>query len=125
MNKVSLVGRVTRDLELKRFTDGQRVYTYFTIAVNDYAGKEKGTVSNFINVVAFDKKAEILCKYITKGRELAVTGKLENGGYIDKDGIKRYNMKVILEDFNFVGTKKAVGDTNEYSLSLNNDDVPF
>lgn len=125
MNKVSLVGRVTRDLELKTFNDGQRSYTYFTIAVNDYAGKDKGIVSNFIDVVAFDKKAEVLCKYITKGRELAVTGKLENGSYIDREGVKRYNMKVILEDFSFVGTKKAVGDTAGYSLSLNSDDVPF
>lgn len=123
MNKVSLVGRVTRDLELKTFSDGQRSYTYFTIVVNEYAGKEKGIVSNFIDVVAFDKKAEILCKYITKGRELAITGKLENGSYIDKDGVKRYNMKVILEDFNFVGTKKVAGDG--YDLSINSGDVPF
>lgn len=125
MNKVSLIGRVTRDIELRKFNDGQRSYTNFTIVVNDYAGKEKGRVGNFIDIVAFDKKAEVLCKYITKGRELAVTGKLENSSYIDKDGVKRYNMKVILEDFSFVGNKKAVGDTTGYSVSLNSEDVPF
>ena len=46
MNKVSLIGRVTRDLDLKKFNDGQRSYTNFTIVVNDYAGKEKGKVGS-------------------------------------------------------------------------------
>lgn len=113
MNKVNLLGRVVKDLELKTSEDGEHVYTNFTIVTDEYAGKEKGRVSNFINVVAFGKKAETLCKYVTHGRELAITGKLENSSYINKEGIKKYSTKVLLEDFNFVGKAKAAGAENE------------
>lgn len=123
MNNVNLVGRVTKDLELKTSEDGQHSYTNFTLAVDDYAGKEKGRISSFIEIVAFGKKAEVLCEYITKGRELAITGKLQSGSYVDKEGTKKYNIKVILEDFNFVGSKKAVGENFDSSPDINN--VPF
>lgn len=106
MNKVSLIGNVTRDLELKRYNEGEGTYVRFTLAINNYNGKTKETSANFINVVAFGNKAEILCKYVTKGRKLAVEGRLNTGSYVNEAGEKRYTTEVMLNDFYFVDYKK-------------------
>lgn len=105
MNRVSLVGNVVRDLELKKFNDDKSAYVQFTLAVHDYSYSKAEKSATFINIVAFGKKAEILSQYTAKGRKLAVEGKIETGSYIDKDGVKKYIANIILQDFEFVDSK--------------------
>lgn len=106
MNKVSLIGNVTRDLELKSYNEGKGAYARFTLAINNYNSKTKESNSDFINIVAFGNKAETLSKYITKGRKIAIDGKLSTGSYINASGEKRFTTEVILSDFYFVDYKK-------------------
>lgn len=103
MNQVSLMGNVTDNLELKTSEKTQKLYTQFTLAINDYHGRERKT--NFIRIVAFGSKAEILAKYLTKGRKLMVKGKLTSELYQNQEGKKQEYVKVILEDFEFVDSR--------------------
>lgn len=104
MNQVTLIGNLTDNLELKTSKDSGKVYTQFTLAVNNHKGKEKNT--DFLDVVAFGSKAEILSQHMQKGRKLFIVGKLKNNSYVNQEGIKRYTTRVILDDFEFVDNKK-------------------
>ena len=88
MNRVYLIGRVTKDLELQYFGTEERKYVRFTLAVDEYKSTTKEYTTNFIDIVAFDRKAEILSQYITKGRKLSIEGKIRTGSYLDKNNIK-------------------------------------
>lgn len=108
MNKVTLIGNLVRDLELKNYNgiDEKGSYVQFTLAINDYKNKEKEAL--FINIVAFGKEAEVLSKYLSKGRKILVEGKLNNVSYINSKGEKRYSTNIILEEFQFLDNKKEV-----------------
>lgn len=123
MNKVTLIGNVVQDLDLKTYNNDERIgyYVRFTLAINNYNSKKDDRTTDFIDVVAFDKKAQTLAQYIHKGRQLAVEGKLSVSSYDDKDGNRRKRMEVILSDFTFINSKKvANGD-----LNITTSDVPF
>ena len=119
MNQVNLIGNVVRDLELKTYNngEGERKYLRFTLAINEYNFKIKDNIAAFIDVVAFDRKAEILSKYITKGRKLAVEGKIRPGSYLNNQGKKKYTVDVILNDFSFVDSPRTVAN-DEISEAL-------
>ena len=106
MNRVTLIGNVVRDLELKNYNNLEEKgsYVQFTLAINDYRNKEKEAV--FINVVSFGKQAEVLSKYLSKGRRIAVEGKLNNFSYTNSKGEKKYGINVILDEFQFLDNKK-------------------
>ena len=108
MNKVYLIGRVTKDLELQHFKTEERTYVKFTLAVDEYKSTTKEHATNFIDIVAFDKKAETLSRYITKGQKLSIEGKLRTGSYSDSNNIKKYTVDIILENFDFIDTKPNV-----------------
>lgn len=106
MNKVVLIGRLTAKPEL-RFTSSNVGFTRFTIAVNrQYSGQDKKRDADFINVVAWRKQAETICKYFDKGNLIAVEGRLQTSNYDDKDGNKRYTVDVALDNFEFIESKK-------------------
>jgi len=108
MNRVYLIGRVTQDLELKHFGTEERKYARFTLAVNEYKSLTKEYTTNFIDIVAFDKKAEILSKYITKGGKLSIEGNIRTSSHLDKTSVKKYTVDIILEDFDFIDNKPNV-----------------
>ncbi|MDR3598554.1 single-stranded DNA-binding protein [Clostridium sp.] len=108
MNKVYLIGRVTSDLELQHFGTEERTYVRFTLAVNEYKSATKESVTNFIDIVAFDRKAEVLSQYITKGSKLSIEGKIRTSSYLDKSNIKKYTVDIILENFDFIDSKLNV-----------------
>ena len=108
MNRVYLIGRVTQDLELKHFGTEERKYARFTLAVNEYKSLTKEYTTNFIDIVAFDRNAEVLSEYITKGRKLSIEGKIRTGSYLDKNNTKKYTVDIILEDFDFIDNKPNV-----------------
>ncbi len=108
MNTVYLIGNITKDLELQHYGTNDRSYVHFTLAVNEYNSSTKENSTNFINVVAFDRKAEILSQYITKGSKLSIQGKIRTGSYLDKNNVKKYTVDIILDDFDFIDNKPNV-----------------
>ena len=89
MNSVQIIGNITKDIELKETSNGVK-YTRFSVAVNRPTKKEDGTYeTDFFNVVAWRKTAELVKNYFGKGKKIAVVGKLQNYEYQGQDGIKR------------------------------------
>ena len=105
MNNVSLVGRLTRDPEIKATNSGSS-YARFSIAV-DRRGKDAGT--DFINIVAFGKTSEFIERYFRKGQRIGINGRIQTGSYEGKDGKKVYTFDVIAENVEFVESKSASG----------------
>lgn len=103
MNNVSLVGRLTRDPEIKTTNSGSS-YARFSIAV-DRRGKDAGT--DFINIVAFGKTSEFIERYFRKGQRIGINGRIQTGSYEGNDGKKVYTFDVIAENVEFVESKSA------------------
>lgn len=101
LNKIILIGRLTRDPEL-RYTKTGYAVTRFTIAVDrQFKGKDGKKETDFIQVVAWQKLAEIFCQYMTKGKLISVDGTLQIRDYEDK-GEKKYISEVIASDIRFL-----------------------
>lgn len=111
MNKVILMGRLTRDPEI-RYSNNIAIGRY-AIAV-DRRHQQEGTeqTADFINIVAFGKAAEFAEKYLKQGTKVLVTGRLQTGSYTNKNGQKVYTTDVIAEDQEFC-EKKAEGTTQK------------
>jgi single-strand DNA-binding protein len=104
-NRVQLIGHVGQEPEVKTFDGGKKVAN-ITIATNDYYTNDKGEkVENteWHKVVAWGKTAEIIEKYVAKGKEIAIDGKLTHRSYDDKDGTKRYVSEVVINDILLLG----------------------
>lgn len=121
MNKVTLVGNVVNDLELKEYKNNEREgkYVKFTLAVNEYNIKRNEKISTFIEIVAFDAKASVLANNIGKGTKLAVEGKIRAGSYLNSNGEKKYSVDIMLTDFTFIDSKKKA--VNEVAV----EETPF
>lgn len=105
MNKVFLVGRLTRDPEL-RYTSSNLATMRCAIAVDrQYVreGEERG--ADFINIVAFSNRAETMSKYLTKGSQIAIDGRIQTGSFDGADGKKVYTTDVVVENFQFLDSK--------------------
>ena len=104
MNKVMLIGRVTRDPEL-RYTASNIPSTRFTLAVNRTFQNQNGeTEADFINVVVWRKQAENVKKYVTKGSLIAVEGRIQTGSY-ERDGQRVYTTDVVADNVQFLESK--------------------
>ena len=114
MNKVQLIGRLTKDPEL-RFTAGKgTANTTFTIAIDDGYGENKKT--NYIPIVVWGKSAESSANYLTKGSQVAISGKIQTRSYENKEGIKKYVTEVVTDQFNgveFLGSKGTGNNSNQ------------
>ena len=109
MNRVDLVGRLTRDPELRHTTSGRAV-CQISLAINRTFTNQNGErEADFINVVVWDKQAENVSKYVTKGRLVSVEGRLQSRSYDDKDGKKVYVTEVVANNVQFLS---ASGNTN-------------
>ena len=102
MNSVVLIGRTTKDIELK-YSQNQTAIARFSLAV-DRMSKDKGT--DFISCIAFGKTAELLEKYVPKGRKIAIVGHIRTGSY-EKDGHKVYTTDVIVDRMEFCESKQG------------------
>lgn len=115
MNKVILIGRLTKDPEIRNTTSGMAVAA-FSIAVNrNFKNKEGNYDTDFFNVSIFGKQAETIGKYIFKGSQVCVEGRLQNRTYDAQDGTKRYVTDIIASSVEFMGSKKDSA-TNSYSV---------
>ncbi len=112
MNRVVLVGRLTKDPELRTTASGIS-QTRFTLAVNRRtAGADGQREADFISCVAWRGTAEAIAKYLTKGRELAVEGRIQTGSYDAQDGTKRYTTDVVVDNFTFIGSGSGSAAAN-------------
>lgn len=116
MNRVILVGRITRDPEL-RTSPNNVSFTAFSIAVSRTAVSSNGErEADFINCVAFNKQAENLCRFIKKGGQIGVEGKLQTRRYTAQDGSNRIATEVICDAIHFLEPRGASqGGYNDYS----------
>lgn len=104
MNAVQLLGRFTRDNEFKEL--GSTSVFRNNIAVQrNFKNKDGERESDFINVVAFGKTAELLNQYFCKGQQVAVQGRIQTGSYDKEDGTRVYTTDVVVDQFDFVGSK--------------------
>ncbi|MDY5874373.1 MAG: single-stranded DNA-binding protein [Bacilli bacterium] len=115
MNKVILIGRLTKDPELRTIASGNAT-TSFTIAVNrNFTNQNGEREADFINCVAWRKQAENVAKYCTKGSQVAVEGRIQTRSYDAQDGTKRYVTEVVADNVTFLGSRASGSQISESS----------
>lgn len=108
MNKVILMGRLTRDPDIRYSTgDNPIAIARYNLAVDRRFSKENEQSADFISCVSFNKNAEFAEKYLRQGTKIAVTGRIQTGSYTNKDGQKVYTTDVVVEECEFAESKKA------------------
>lgn len=113
MNKSILMGRLTRDPEV-RYSQGERTMAIarYTLAVDRKFKQEGQQSADFITCVAFDRAGEFAEKYFRQGMRVLVSGRIQTGSYTNKDGIKVYTTEVIVEEQEFADSKGVTENTN-------------
>ena len=106
MNKVILMGRLTRDPEVSSSTTGT-TFARYSIAVDRRFKREGEPDADFFNCTSFGKQAEFVEKYLHKGTKVVVTGRLQNNNYTNKEGQKVYDVRIMVEDVEFAESKNA------------------
>lgn len=114
MNKIHLVGRLTKDPELAFASGTGTAVTKFILAVNrPQFDKSKPQEADFIPCVCFGKRAEAIANYVFKGHRFGLSGRLQINKYVDKEGQNRWSTDVVIEDFEFMQDKGAKNNSNE------------
>jgi single-strand DNA-binding protein len=116
MNKTILLGRLTREPEV-RYSQGANptAIARFTLAVDRKFKKDGEQSADFINCLAFGKTAEFVEKYLKQGTKIALTGRIQTGSYTNKEGQKVYTTEVVAEELEFAESKSAGGDNGQTS----------
>lgn len=126
MNKVIIIGRTTKDVELKQTTTGTSV-AEFSIAVRRAFKNANGeNESDFFNCIAFSKLAETISRYVKKGDQVGIDGRLQTRNYTNKEGKKVYVTEIIVENVEFLQSKKQDEQTIPHFEEIDTDsDLPF
>ena len=131
LNRIIVMGRMTRDPELRRTNSGTAVAS-FTVAVDrDFKSQSGEKETDFIDVVAWRNTAEFVSKYFTKGRMAVVEGRLQIRDWTDKDGNKRRSAEIVADSVYFGDSKRDGGDTAQsepqggFSEIKDDGDLPF
>lgn len=124
MNKVILMGRLTRDPEISYSQNGNNTcIARYTLAVDRRFKQDGGQEADFISCVVFGKGAEFAEKYLHKGTKIVVTGRIETGSYTNKDGVRVYTTTVMVEEQEFAESKTSsqnnAGTNNQQSAPNN------
>ena len=123
MNKVVLMGRLTKDPELRFAAGSGTAVSRFAVAVDR---KKKDDGADFINCVAFGKTAETISQYLVKGRQILIEGNIRTGSYENDEGKKIYTTNVNVERFEFIGNKGDGTSSNDdsFGAGIPDDVVP-
>lgn len=130
INNVTLVGRLTRDPEL-RYTPSGVAVTKFTLAVNRNFSNQNGErEADFINIVTWRKQAENCANYIKKGSLVGIVGRIQTGKYENNEGRTVYTTDVVAENVQFLESKRGGGfqnpfDDNGKPIDIKDEDLPF
>ena len=140
MNHVSLIGRLTRDPELKYMPNSGIAVSTFTLAVDKGLSKDKKIelesknqpTADFIRIVVWGKLAETTANYLTKGKMAGISGRIQTGSYTDKDGKKVFTSDVVAQQVSFLewGDKQDAGNSiSDYDMDgfhpIENENIPF
>ncbi len=124
MNKVFLIGRLTRDPEL-RYTGSNIPVATFSLAVNrNFTNQQGEREADFINIVVWRKQAENVKNYLSQGSQVAIDGRLQSRTYDGNDGQRRYVTEVVADNVEFLGSKNSSTNSNHSMPSSNNTDIP-
>ena len=128
VNKAILIGRLGKDPDLS-YTPGGKAVTKFSLATTErWTGQDgqRQETTTWHNIVAWGKPAEIIKEYMSKGREIYLEGRIENRSYDDKEGVKKYISEVVVQNFQFIGSKgDKQEDTPEQPKTEGDEDLPF
>ncbi len=133
LNRIILIGRLTRDPEL-RYTPNGAAVASFTLAVDRNRKNAQGErETDFINIVAWQKLGELCANYLSKGKLAAVEGELHIRSFDGQDGQKRWVTEVVADNVRFLSPKEGTSGGNSFSstaslgneISFNDDDIPF
>lgn len=125
LNKCILIGRMTKDIEIRHTNSGKAVGT-FTIAINNGYGENQTT--DFINCVAWEKKAEFIQNWFGKGRMIVLVGRITTRTWESEDGQKKYATEVIVNEVSFAGEKREDVSTDsmgDFTPVDNDEDLPW
>ncbi|MDK0582266.1 single-stranded DNA-binding protein [Clostridium perfringens] len=129
MNKVVLVGRLTKDPELRFTANKGTAVTRFTLAVNRDYKKEDGTQeADFINCIAYSKRAEVIAQCLTKGKRFSIAGSIRTGSYDAQDGTRRYTTYVVVDGFDFIDSSDSKVNNDNFNddmIPVDDGDIPF
>lgn len=129
MNKVILIGRFTRDPESRMGSNNTEVARFSLACQNDFVGKDGNRDVEFVNCVAFGKTAGTINKYCKKGQMISATGRIKNSSYDAQDGSKRYTTDIVLDSFEFLGSKNsgangaAPSENEDFASNIETTDV--
>ena len=115
LNHITIMGRLTRDPELRRTGSGVAVASFKVAVDRDIPGKDGNRKTDFIDCVAWRQTGEFISKYFTKGRMIVVDGRLEMREWTDKDGNKRISAEINVENAYFGDSKQESTGTSSYS----------
>lgn len=127
MNKVFLIGNLSKDPELRTTNSGTIVCT-FSIAVNSRKDKDGNSTADFFSIVAWRQLAELCSKYLAKGRKVAVVGELQTRSYEAKDGTKRHVTEIVANEIEFLtpkGESKEQANFAEGFTEIDGSDLLF
>lgn len=130
MNKVILMGRLTKDPDV-RYSQGEKTTAVarYTLAIDRKFKRDGEASADFINCIAFGKSGEFAEKYLRRGTKIVVVGRIQTGSYTNKDGQKVYTTDVVVEEHEFAESKKVSsensGNTNNLSNSFPTDKDGF
>ena len=120
MNKVILMGRLTRDPEVKYSQgDNATAIARFTLAVERRIKRDNEASVDFINCVSFGRSAEFVEKYFRKGTKIVICGRIQTGSYTNKDGQKVYTTDIVIEEQDFAESKATSQQNNSGSVQNN------
>ena len=114
MNKIVIIGRLTRDPELKSTNAGTSVCNFSVAVDRTYRDKEGNRPTDFFDVSVFGATAEFVAKYFKKGSSIAISGAMESRKFVDKDGNNRIAWSLHADEVNFCGSKSEQGGGNRY-----------
>lgn len=117
MNRVVLMGRLTRDPDVHQ--SGETKVARYTLAVDRRVPKGQEKTADFISCVCFGKSAEFAEKYFKKGTQIAVSGRIQTGSYKNKDGVTIYTTDVVVDDQEFAGSKNDAAPKTEQKAEPN------
>lgn len=115
MNKVVLMGRLTRDPEV-RYSQGEKATAIarYTLAVDRTFKRDGEQTADFINCVVFGRSAEFAERYFRQGTKIAISGRIQTGSYTNKDGVKVYTTEVVVDEQEFAESKAASANNNGF-----------
>ena len=126
MNKVILLGRLSKDVETRYTQTNNTMVASFTLAVNRRFTQEGQPSADFINIVAWSKTAEFVSKYFKKGQQVSVVGRIQTRTWDDEQGQKHYITEVIAEEVYFADSKKEDNTQSQEQFEItSSDDLPF